>query len=74
MESFKKELCDYDWSDIYIEEGTNNKYSHFINVIIRLHNTHFPLINIKVNQKSECKPWISKAILNSIRKKNTMYI
>ena len=73
IDAFKNELCNYDWTNILIEEGTNNKYDRFLHVITQLHNIHFPLISMKITRKTETKPWISKTLVNSIKKKNTMY-
>ena len=72
-DAFKNALLNYDWSDIIKDENVNEKYDHFIGTITELHNAHFPLITMKIKRLSEEKPWITKAILNSIKKKNSMY-
>ncbi|MFZ2540057.1 MAG: reverse transcriptase family protein [Oscillospiraceae bacterium] len=70
---FKSRLTCYDWSEVVALDGTNNKFNLFLSIVKNLHTECFPLIRIKINPKSESKPWITKTILNSIRKKNTMY-
>ena len=70
---FKNELGCQDWTEIVNSEGANNKFDHLIKTIEVLHNTCFPLVNVKINQISDSKPWISKTLLNSVKKKNNLY-
>ena len=53
--------------------GVNNMYDKFNGLLNNQINIYFPEIKIKINKKSENKPWITRTILNSINKKNTMY-
>ena len=69
----KNELGGQDWTEIVFSEGANNKFDHLIKTIEVLHNTCFPLVNVKINQISDSKPWISKTLLNSVKKKNNLY-
>ena len=57
---FKNELSCQDWTDIVNSEGANNKFDHLIETIEVLHDTCFPLVlvNVKINQISDSKPWI----------------
>ena len=36
MDAFENELCNYDWTNILFEEGTNNGYDRFLHVITQL--------------------------------------
>ena len=74
MNKFKALLSNTNWTSVYeAAYGTDNQYSTFEKVIHELHEECFPLKNVKLNPRSDCKPWISPAILRSIRKKNNMY-
>ena len=54
-------------------QTTNDKYTHFVDIIDCLINSCFPLTTIKINPIRDSKPWITPTILNSVKKKNTMY-
>ena len=73
IDNFKLALHSTDWSDVYTARGTQNKYSCFEHTLHCLINTYFPEQKIKINMKQQDKPWITKSILNCIRKKNEMY-
>ena len=73
INNFKDKIKSTDWSTVYGEKGTDNKYNAFIQIIVRLHDEHFPLVRIRVNSKTQAEPWISHGILNCIKKKNSMY-
>ena len=73
MIQFRDALCGIDWSDIRTTIGVNNMYDKFNDLLNNQINIYFPEIKIKINEKSENKPWITRTILNSINKKNTMY-
>ena len=73
MIQFRDALCGSDWSDIRTTIGVNNMYDKFNGLLNNQINIYFPEIKIKINEKSENKPWITRTILNSINKKNTMY-
>ena len=71
--TFKNKLSRCDWSEVINADGTNDKFNLFMSVVTNLHNECFPLVRIKINQKRDSKPWINKTILNSVKKKNTLY-
>ena len=73
MENFKNQINECDWDQILADGNTNDKYSKFIVKITELHDENFPLRNFKINVKRETRPWLTNAILNSIKKKNNMY-
>ena len=73
LAQFQTCLSECDWSDIMGMENANVKYNHFIQRITVMHDEHFPLKSVTVDPKRRLKPWITNAILNSVRKKNTMY-
>ena len=73
LAKFKKCLNECDWSDVIKMENANDKYNHFIRKLTVMHDEHFPLKNVTVDPKRELKPWLTNAILNSVKKKNNMY-
>ncbi|MFZ2538187.1 MAG: endonuclease/exonuclease/phosphatase family protein, partial [Oscillospiraceae bacterium] len=73
MNKFKTQLNNADWSPVYSATGSNNKYQYFIDMFTDMHNSCFPLRNVKFTSMSHNKPWITPTILNSIKKKNNMY-
>ena len=73
MNNFRSALTEIDWNPVHIAIGVNNKYECFNNILQTHLNQHFPEKKIKINVKSEAKPWITPSILNSVKKKNLLY-
>ena len=73
IEKFRNKLNDVNWSTVLDAQTTNDKYTHFVDIIDGLTNSCFPLTTIKINPIRDSKPWITPTILNSVKKKNTMY-
>ena len=73
INNFKDELTNTDWTPVHQEDGTENKFQKFENIIAKMHNNHFPLVKIKVKSENKDKPWLSSSILNSVKKKNSLY-
>ena len=73
MNNFRSALSEIDWNSVQSAIGVNNKYECFNNILQTHLNQHFPKNKIKINTKSEAKPWITLSILNSIKKKNLLY-
>ena len=73
MNVFKTAMHTNDWSTVYNTDGVNNKYNAFCSVLNKCIDEFFPERKIKINTKSETKPWISHSLVNSIKKKNAMY-
>ena len=69
IDSFKNELMSIDWSDIYAENNVNSKFSLFMQIFHNLHDKYFPLTRFKIRNNGSFKPWISRAIKNSIKRK-----
>ena len=57
------------------KENYNLLINHFTRIILSTINTHAPLKPLPRKQKKiQSKPWITKGILISIRKKNSMFV
>ena len=73
FDDFKNKLQDVSWNSVYETSDCNEKYNCFMHIISVLHNQCFPITSIKINPLKDSKPWITQTILNSVKKKNTMY-
>ena len=71
--SYRRELSEFIWSEIYESEDPNFQYSFLINAIKGIYDKHFPLKGVKVNHKTRKNPWITLGILKSIKRKNKLY-
>ena len=71
--NFRNKLTDITWSEVHDTPDCNDKYNCFIKIINELHDQCFSLTTYKINPLKDSKPWISPTILNSVKKKNTMY-
>ena len=72
--SFIDTIRTISWDNIAVSNDVNQSYNNFVDTFYSLYNEKFPLINkrIKIINNSY-KPWISTAILKSIRCKNGLY-
>ena len=77
IECFKERLNNVDWQDVCTTNCSigNDSYSNFIDKFNELYEESFPLKKVSVSSSKKCpnSPWISFAILRSIRRKNTLY-
>ena len=71
---FKTTLKNTVWSDLYSIDDCNEAYNVFIDKFYKIYNDCFSFK--KLNKKSVTslkKPWISGALLKSIKRKNNFY-
>ena len=63
------------WDDIIDDLDPARAYSNFINKCNVLYNRCFPLKNKRITRAKGIpqKPWITKAILKSIKRKDKLY-
>ena len=73
VEHFRHDLSSHDWSSIYKSNDPNEQYSYLSDVLENLHNKHFPIKTIKINNKTKQNAWITPGILKSIKRKNKLY-
>jgi hypothetical protein len=69
---FANYLSSFDWSYLYTLRDVNKAFSYFIKRLKRIYNRCFPFVKCKVHNKHV--PWITKAIIKSIRVKNRLYL
>lgn len=71
---FQTALSQVNWSSVLIGEDPNGLYNDFVSEYNRHLEECFPLKMYKPNSYNKPKtPWISKALLVSVRKKNKLY-
>ena len=76
LDAFRQELSTMNWSEVYdtySHSDVNIKFGNFMQVFDKLHNKHFPQVRLRVKNNGEFKPWISRAIKNSIKKRSNLY-
>jgi hypothetical protein len=70
-QKFSSKLCVANWNSLYSITDTDKAFTHFIRKLKRIYNKSFPF---KSYTAKECKtPWLTPAILKSIRHKNALY-
>jgi len=71
--SFKNELSVQNWDEILKDGDVNEKYDALMKTVHKLYDKNFPLISHTLHVRNIHRPWITKAIRNSIKKKSTLY-
>ena len=69
---FKEKLESVNWSQLDGYDDPNKSYKYFLSKYTELYNASFPLKKIKV-KNSVSKPWLSRGLLKSIKRKNVLY-
>ena len=73
LDTFKDEMKNLNWNDLYSENNTQPAYSLFHSTFTEKYNKCFPLKKIK--KKYFCnKPWLTPVLKEAIKKKNKLYI
>ena len=73
VEQFKSSLQNCDWSDVYNCQTANSMYNKFILSVQNLYDLSFPIVTKTIKTSEQYRPWITRAIKNSIIKKNSLY-
>ena len=71
----KEALLATDWCGVLLDDDADSSYDKFMNTFMQLYNDIIPLCKCKsgTNNKSPRMPWITRALLKSINKKNKLY-
>lgn len=72
FDKFRVALTEHSWEYVMHEESCDRAYEVFLSEFNIIHNSCFPLKE-KRCRKRESKPWITKAILKSCKKKIKLY-
>lgn len=72
---FHAELANITWESVYAADDADLAYSRFCEIMTKVCDEHAPVVaqHGKRRKNEPKKPWITKAIMNSIKKKHTMY-
>lgn len=73
IEKFKERLANLNWSSIENDNDPSNAYTTFFTKYNNIYNDCFPLKKVSSRNSKSFKPWISKGLLRSIKKKNKLY-
>ena len=68
--SFMQRMGRENWNDIYTGDG--DYYSKFITVVLRIYQQSFPIVRVS-RKRWQDKPWMTKALKTSIKRKNKLY-
>ena len=77
MRSFVNRVGLVDWSHVINENSVNQAYTLFVDKLTHIYDLCFPVHHVNIKFKSNRiprKPWITSAILTSIRRKNNLYL
>ena len=73
LEKFNEILSNTNWSSLINEDDPNEAYNNFISEFSRIYEVCFPLKIIKGKQMNKIySPWLSRGLLKSINKKNSL--
>ena len=72
INNFVHNLKNVDWNDVIACEDINNSYCRLLNKYVKAFDDTCPIIKVKCKDKPD-KPWLTKGLINAIRKKNNMY-
>ena len=73
VSKFKDELQMMNWSEVRESSDQSSVHDIFLRKYTDIYNNCFPLKRVKIKHYDLTKPWISKALLKSIKKKNILY-
>jgi len=73
INKFKHDLQMQDWSKLDNIQDVNDMYVTFNSTIQSLYDKAFPIQTIQVKSPELYKPWLTKAIKNSISRKHALY-
>ena len=65
---FSNKLNDIEWSDIFGND-VNLNFDKFLQIIHEIYNKSFPIRTKYISEKRLNNPWITQAVINSIKTK-----
>ena len=74
IDQLKQRLSKVKWHELLDNINVNDDYDKFIATFNTLYDECIPMKRCKTNRKKDpMSPWITKGLLKSINKKNTLY-
>ena len=70
---FTRELAGIHWEEDLSYDTIDDNYNKFHNKFTEVYNRHFPVKTKTMSNTRVLSPWLSKGILISIKKKNSLY-
>lgn len=69
--NLKDKLCNQDWSEVIASENVNKAYETFNSIFMSCYTDVIPMVKVKACANH--KPWVTTALINSIKKKSKLY-
>ena len=73
IESFRLRLREIKWDNLKISNDSKLAYNEFLDTFKSLYDGCFRRVKIKVKARNSFKPWITKGIAKSSKKKQKLY-
>ena len=73
MSKFKDNLGNFDWTSLNGYNDPSRAYDTFLEKFMNTYNSSFPLKRAKDRKHFYKKPWLSKGLSKSIKRKNRLY-
>ena len=73
IETFKQKLREVNWNEVKQSNNANESYAKFSEICTSLYEECFPKFKIKLNQRKNLSPWITKGIKKSSKRKQKLY-
>ena len=77
IENFKTELNNYDWSNLYLDQSSNNvenSFDKFFDVIHNIHEKCMPTISVRNKKHKYARSdWITSGLIQSIKHRDKLY-
>ena len=73
LSKFVEKLEGVEWSSLAGYNDPHTAYTSFLKKITEIYNDCFPVRKLTPKKRSIKKPWLTKALLNSIKRKNKLY-
>lgn len=67
------ELSKIDWSIVCDDQDVRSSYRHFSNSLTETFSKCYPLTKVKLKINLQKSPWMTKGILNSVKRKSKLY-
>ena len=72
IETFKQKLREVNWNEVKQSNNANESYAKFSEICTSLYEECFPKFKIKLNQRKNLSPWITKSIKKSSKRKQKL--
>ena len=73
IETFKQKLREENWNEVKQSNNANKSYTKFSEICTSLYEECFPKFKIKLNQRKNLSPWITKGIKKLSKRKQKLY-